>query len=138
MYNRGKADLGTQWDWDSGAFKVMLVTTTYTYDADHNTRSQITNEITNSGYSTGGNVLSGMSVVQDDVNDQAEYDANDVTFTSLGAGDQPFAAIVYENVGTAATDRLICYNALTTPPAPDGNNYKIVWHADGVFKITDS
>jgi len=116
----------------------MLVTSGYTYSVDHNTRSEITNEITNSGYTAGGNALSGMAVVQDDVNDWAEYDANDVTFTSLGAGDQPYAAIVYEVVGSPATDRLISYNVLTTPPAPDGNNYKIVWHADGVFKITDS
>lgn len=138
MYNRGKADIGDQWDWGSGAFKVMLVTTTYTYDPDHKVRDDITNEITNGGYASGGNSLAGMSVAEDDSNDQAEYDADDTTFTSLAAGDQPFAAVVYEVVGSSATDRLICYNALTTPPAPDGNNYKIVWDAEGVFKITDS
>jgi hypothetical protein len=38
VYNRGKADLGTQWDWDSGSFKCMLVTSTYTYNVDHNVR----------------------------------------------------------------------------------------------------
>lgn len=136
MYNKGLANIGTEWDWDADSFKVMLVTSTYTYDADHNFREDITNEITNGGYSTGGVALAGESVAQDDTGDQAKYDATDTVFTSLAAGDLPDAAIVYRDVGTAATDDLIAYCSLTTPPAPDGNNYTIVWNADGVFKLT--
>lgn len=137
MYNRGLLNLGTIWDWDAGSFKVMLVTSTYTYNADHNFRSQITNEITNTGYTAGGNALVGASAAQDDAGDQAKYDADDTVFTSLAAGDQPSAAIVYRNVGTPGTDDLIAYCSLTAPPAPDGNNYTIVWSADGVFKIAN-
>lgn len=137
MYNRGLVNLGSVWDWDAGSFKVMLVTSTYVFNADHNTRSQITNEITNGGYTAGGVALAGASVTQDDTGDQAIYDANDTVFTSLAAGDQPAAAIVYRDTGAAATDDLIAYCSLSTPPAPDGNNYTIVWSADGVFKIAN-
>lgn len=136
MYNKGLVNIGTEWDWDADSFKVMLVTSVYTYDADHAFRDDITNEITNGGYPTGGVALAGESVAQDDTGDQAKYDATDTVFTSLAAGDQPFAAIVYRDVGTAATDDLIAYCTLTTPPAPDGNNYTVVWNADGVFKLT--
>lgn len=137
MYNRGLLNLGTVWDWDAGSFKVMLVTSTYTYNADHNFRSEITNEITNDGYTAGGVALANASAAQDDTGDQAKYDADDTVFASLAAGDQPDAAIIYRDVGTSETDDLIAYCPLTSPPAPDGNNYTIVWSADGVFKISN-
>jgi hypothetical protein len=121
--------------WDTSSFKCMLVTSTYTYDADHDDRADVTNEITNTGYTAGGNAITTVAATVDDANNQIEADANDVTFTSLAAGDQPYAAIVYLTTGVAANDILIAYCTLTTPPAPDGNNYTIQWGAEGVFKI---
>lgn len=137
MYNNGLEALGGAFNWGTTNVKVMLVTSTYVYNADHNFRNQITNEITNTGYTAGGNALAGETIIQDDTADQAEYDATDLVFTSLAAGDLPDAAIVYQDVGTSATDILMAYCPLTTPPAPDGNNYTIVWSADGVFKIAN-
>ena len=137
MYNNGLENLGKAMNWGTTAFKVMLVTSTYTYDADHNFRDDITNEITNTGYTAGGNALDGETVIQDDAGDQAKYDATDEVFVSLAAGDLPDAAIVYQDVGSAGTDVLLAYCKLTAPPAPDGNNYTIVWSADGVFKISN-
>ena len=136
VYNRGKAVLanGTV-DWDTTAVKVMLVTSTYTYNVDHNTRSQVTNEITNGGYTAGGVNLTGRVVTQNDTNDRAELAASNTLFASLAAGDQPYAAIVYRNSGAAATDDLISYNVLTTPPAPNGGDYTIVWDATGVLRL---
>jgi hypothetical protein len=138
VYNRGKYGIGEEWIWSSGSFKLMLVTSSYTYSQTHNVRSDITNEITNTGYTAGGNAIASMVTTEDDTNHQSEYTSANVTFTSLAAGDQPYAAIIYENVGTAATDLLIAYCALTTPPAPDGNNYTINCPTDGWFTITDS
>ena len=121
--------------WDTSTFKCMLVTSSYTYDPDHDDRADVTNEITNTGYTAGGNSVTTSAATADDANNEAEADATDVTFTSLAAGDQPAAAIVYLTTGVAANDILISYNELTTPPAPDGNNYIIQWAAEGVFKI---
>lgn len=64
------------------------------------------------------------------------YDGDDTTFATLAAGDQPAAAITFVDTGNAATDILISYNSLTTPPAPNGGDYKIVWAAAGVFNLT--
>jgi len=138
VYNRGKTILGNgTLDWDTTAVKCMLVTASYTYDVDHNTRSDITNEITNGGYTAGGNAVNNRTVTQDDTNNRAKYDADDVTFLALAAGDQPTQAILYRDSGAAATDDLICRCALTTPPAPNGGDYKIVWSADGIFYLED-
>lgn len=138
VFNRGKAAIGNGTvDWDTTAIKVMLVTAAYVYNVDHNTRSQVTGEITNGGYVAGGNALAGRVVTQDDTNDRAIYDAADTLFASLAAGDQPFAAIAYRDSGAAATDDLIAYCTLTAPPAPNGGNYTIVWNAAGVFNVAN-
>jgi hypothetical protein len=121
--------------WDTSSFKCMLVTSTYTYDPDHQDRADVTNEITNTGYTAGGNAVTTSAAAVDDANDQIEADATDVTFSTVSAGDQPHAAIVYLTTGVAANDILISYNVLTTPPAPNGGDYVIQWDAEGVFKI---
>jgi len=54
----------------------------------------------------------------------------------LAANDQPFAAVVFVDTGNAATDILISYNTLTSPPAPNGGDYKIQWASAGVFNLT--
>ena len=137
LYNSGMASLcdGTI-DWDTTAdIKCALVTSSYTFDADHNAFDDITNEITNANYTPGGNAISGRTVTQDDANDRAVCDAGDVTFTALAAGDQPAHVIVYRDTGTPSTSELIAYLPLISSPVPDGNDYLIAWNADGVFYL---
>ncbi len=139
VYNRGKTNIGTVWDWDDAGttFKILLVTSTYVYDADHNVRSDITNEITNTGYTSGGDALVGRTVNQNDATNEAEYDAPDHTFTSINAGDQPASAIVYRDTGSAATDDLVCFLSLSPAAVPAGSPYRILFDAVGLFKLTD-
>ena len=77
VYNRGKANIGTVWDWDDAGqtFRLMLVTSAYVYSDDHNVRSDITGEITNTGYTAGGDAITGRTVTQDDTANEAQYDA---------------------------------------------------------------
>ncbi|MEE8331640.1 MAG: hypothetical protein V3R84_07690 [Acidimicrobiia bacterium] len=139
VYNRGKTNVGTVWDWDDPGtpFRLMLVTSTYVYDADHNVRSDITNEITNTGYTSGGDAITARAVSQNDATNEAEYDGADLTFAGIDAGDQPAAAIVYRDTGAAATDDLVCYLSLSAAAAPDGSPYQILFDAAALFKITD-
>jgi hypothetical protein len=126
------AFLNKEMDWDADTYKCILVTSSYTFDADHDTYADITNECTNSGYTTTGVAMTTSAAANDDANDWTECDATDVTFSSMAAGDQPYAAIVYN---TTVSNNLVCYCTLTTPPAPNGGDYVIQWHADGVFKV---
>lgn len=137
LYNSGMVDLidGTI-DWDTITdIKCALVTSSYTFSPEHNFFDDITNEITNANYVAGGNAISGRAVNQNDANDRAEAEAADVTFTALAAGDQPAYAIVYHDTGNPATSELIACIVLTTPPAPDGNDYIIEWDAGMVFYL---
>lgn len=126
------AFLNKDMDWENDSFKCALVTVTYSYDPDHDTYAQITNEITNTGYTAGGNAMTTAAAANDDANDWSEADATDVTFSTVSAGDQPYAAVVYD---TTVSNNLVAYCTLTTPPAPNGGDYVIQWNASGVFYI---
>jgi hypothetical protein len=136
MFNRGLYYLGDaaggRWNDPAVLFKCCLVTVGYGYSPDHNVYADLTNEITNPGYVAGGNLVAGRTCTEDDALDQLVCAATAVQFTSLGVGDQPFAAVVYLAAGGT---ELISYNVLTAPPAPDGSNYVITWAANGVFRL---
>lgn len=139
MYNKGLAYLQGAGDWSAGGttFKLMLVTSTYTFNTDHNFKDEITNEVTNTGYTAGGYALATRAITENDTDDRAEATSDDPTVTSMAAGDQPYAAVIYRDTGTPATSELIAYCTLTTPPAPDGNNYTINQPSAGWFYFTN-
>lgn len=137
VYNRGKFNLGTGVvDWLTTDIGVLLVTSTYTYDADHNFVSDITNELSGGGYArqTG---IGGKTVTENDASDRVEYDATDVTFPTLGAAaGNPDSAIIYDNTtGLDTTRPLLARIPLTAPPVPNGGDYVIRWDATGLFQL---
>lgn len=137
MYQTGlQGFANNDFAWDTSTFYMMLVTSTYSHDPDHDDRADVSGEITNSGYSAGGQQLDSLTSALDDTNNRAEFSSANETWSSLGAGDQPDAAIIYYYTGVAANDILICYCPLTTPPAPNGGDYTINCPADGWFYLT--
>jgi hypothetical protein len=107
-YNSLKSGLMTG-DVDlAGTLKVMLVTAAYTPDIDnHAFRSDVTNEVSGTGYTAGGKALTGNGVTVDTAANEAVFDADNVfwassTITARGA-------VIYADSGNAATDRLIHY-----------------------------
>lgn len=88
------------------SLKVMLTTSSYTFSKLHDFRNDITNEVTGTGYSAGGETLANQTVTQDDSNDQADMDFDDVEWASSTITARH--AIFYKNVGSAATDNLWC------------------------------
>jgi len=113
--------------------KVLLVKSGYTVNADHDTVSQITpgtNEISVSGYAR--QTLANKSVTEDDTNDRAIFDADDVVFTSLVAGETVVAAILFKDTGSDATSKMIGYYDVTDTPT-NGGTITISWASTGLF-----
>jgi len=83
---------------------------------------------TGSGYTAGGQTLSNPSVTQDNTNDRALFDADDVTWTSLGplTPATPSHAIMWNNTPASPADPLIDYILLGTT-ATNGGNYTVQW-----------
>lgn len=88
-----------------------------------------------SGYTVGGDTLTGQDVTQDNTNDRGVLDATDLTWSSLGAltPATPSHAIMYDD--THASDLLIAYWVLGTT-ATNGGDYTLQWGAAGIILLT--
>lgn len=96
-------------DFDTDTFKVMLVTSSYSPNKDtHDRRDDIANEVTGTGYSTGG-VTSACTVTKDTANDKVTLQFASVSWASSTITAR--AAVIYKSRGGASSaDELIAYN----------------------------
>lgn len=144
VYNRGKYVVGTA-DIDGSTFRLMLVTTGYTENQDHNlvddgtTSDPLSYEIGVGGYSRQS---IGLAAFEDDTNDFAGLDASDAVFTSLATGATVGGAVLYRYSTSGGTtsdtgQELISFYDLTDTPT-NGGNFTITWastSAGGVLKL---
>jgi hypothetical protein len=94
-------------DFDTDSFKIELVTSSYTPNKDtHTKRSDVTNEISGTGYTAGG-VSTAVTVTNDTANDRIDINFADVSWASATL--TATAAVIYKTTGTASTDNLVAY-----------------------------
>jgi len=115
-------------DMDSDTLKLTLHTS-YTPDIDaHQAWADVsaTEYSTGDGYTAGGATLASLSVTQDNANDRALFDADNVTWSSLGALSPatPSHAILRNDTPESPADPLVCYIVLGTT-ATNGGDYTI-------------
>lgn len=86
-------------------YRMMLTTSAYTPDKDHDKRNDVTNEVTGTGYTAGGNVVT-VSVTADPTNDR--------TILSIGVGTWPtstitarYGAVYRARGGASSADELV-------------------------------
>ncbi len=136
IYNEYKKEIGNI-AWDSANIRVMLVDNTYTLDIDaHSNKDDIdslTVEVSGTGYTADGELLSNKAIARDDTNDWSKYDADDVTWASSTITAR--GAIVYLDTGTPATSTLIAYVDFVTDKSSSAGDFIIQWHTDGVFRL---
>ena len=84
MYNYTKVfTMNGAIDWDTDTIHAILVTSSYTPNIDtHDYRNDITNEVSGTGYTAGGQALVSKSVTIDTTNDRAVFDSNDPQWTT--------------------------------------------------------
>lgn len=95
-------------DFDTDAFKVMLVTSAYVPDKDlHTKRSDVTSEVVGTGYSSGG-LASSVTV-----SNVTSVDQVTVAFSSVAWASSTITArgaVIYKSRGGAASaDELVAY-----------------------------
>ena len=136
IYNEFKKKIGSiNWDDNSTTdIRIMLVTSSYSLDIDtHLDVSDITNEVSGTGYTTGGELLTSRVIIVDTDNDWAEFDADDVlwansTITARGA-------ILYVDTGTPSTSTLIAYIDFEIDKSSSSDDFAIQWSLDGLFRL---
>ncbi len=96
-------------DFDTDTFKVMLTTSAYTEDKDaHDFRNDITNEVSGTGYTAGGNTAT-VSVTLDTANDRVDISLGGTTWTSSTITARK--AVYYKARGGASSaDEVIAVN----------------------------
>jgi hypothetical protein len=95
-------------DFDTDTFKMMLVTSTYTASKSHAKRSDITNEVTGTGYTAGGNACTVSVAAVDNTNNDVEISFTITSWTSATITAR--AAVIYKSRGGASSaDELVGY-----------------------------
>ena len=93
-------------DLDTDTFKVLATTSTYTENKDtHTKRSDVTNEITGTGYTAGGNTIT-FTITKDTADDRLDVTLTGPTWPASTLTARKF--VYYKSRGGASsTDELI-------------------------------
>lgn len=136
LYNRFKyQQLGdtsvTPINLKTDTIKVALVTASYVPDIDgHSFFSDITNEVSGTGYTAGGKALANVSATKDNTNDRAYIDADDTTWPASTITAARYA-ILYKDTGSPATSPLIGYIDLGANKSTVADTFYIQWAVPG-------
>lgn len=127
----------------SDTIRVLLERSTSTYvpNKDHNFLSDLSGLVEVSVTSYSRKSLANKAVSKDDVNDRAEFDADDVSFGALETGQVVKAVIVYQQVGgddtTPGNDPFLAYidTATGLPLTLNGGAVTMVIDTEGLIQI---
>ena len=136
IFNSFKRDImNGALDLDTDTINVMLVTSTYTPDQDaHTKRSDVTNEVSGTGYSAGGSALAGKAVTVDNTDNEGVFDANDLSWTTATITAR--GAVLYKARGGASSaDELICYIDFGADKTSTAGTFTIAWNAEGIINL---
>ena len=137
IYNSFFTDLANN-NIDLGAdtFGIMLLTSSYTPDADtHSRRSALTaSEVSGTGYTAGGATLASVTLTQDNTNNLARWDAADVTWSSSTITAR-YAAIYKRRGGADTADELVKLFDFGSDQSSSNANFTIQFSASGILTI---
>jgi hypothetical protein len=113
--------------------KILMVTDTYTPDFTlHDFHADITNEVAGTGYTAGGNTVTGTEITL--ASGTLTYDFADPTWPSSTISNA-MAAINYFNVGSSATDQLILLMDFVTAASSSSGTFTIQVSATGAMTL---
>lgn len=125
-------------DLDSDILKVMLCSSSYVPDQDaHRYKSDITNEITGTGYTAGGATLSSVVVSYTGASNLLSLDAADAQWTN--ATFTARVAVLYDaSPASDSTRPLIGYILFDADIPVTNSTFTIQWDSTGIASVTVS
>lgn len=94
-------------DFDTDTFKMMLVSSTYTAAKTHAKRSDVTNEVSGTGYTAGGNAAA-VTVTKDNTNNREDISFTITSWTTATITAR--AGVIYKSRGgLSSADELVGY-----------------------------
>lgn len=133
VYNRMKYNaIKKLIDLSADTIKVLLLNNSHSFNPDHNVNTDVnTNEISGTGYTTGGVALASQTVTQDDTNDLAYFDAADSTWTT--ATFTAYHAVLND---VTASNNLLCSIDFGGAKSVTAGTFTIQWASGGIIKLT--
>lgn len=134
VYNRYKANLlNKEIDMEADTIKVILLDNSHTFDADNNELTDVnTNEISGTGYTTGGEIIANITVTQDDTNDKAYFDGDNTAWST--ATFSAYHAVIYDD--TISGDPLIASIDFGGEKDVSAGDFTLQWNADGILELS--
>jgi hypothetical protein len=128
--------LNKEVDFDSDTVKVMLVGSSYTPNQDtHVYKSDVTGEVTGTGYTAGGATLASKTITYDAANNVIVLDAADTTWANSTITAR--YAVIYDDAGASdAAKVLLGYVDFGADQSSTNGNFALTWDATGIFRIT--
>ena len=119
------------------SIKVALLTNSYTPDQDaHNYLDDVVaNEVSGTGYTTGGATLANKTNSYNSATNVIVLDADDTTWSSSTITAR-YAVIYDASPATNATKPLIGYVDFGSDQSSSNGNFTITWDATGIVRIT--
>lgn len=119
-----------------GTPRVILLSDTYVIDQDAHAfvSDIIADEAAGTGYTAGGNALTGVATAADSATNEATFDADDISGISVSCC---YAAIAVDT-GTDATSPVLTITDLSGGTATDLTVTGIVWDAGGIGVLTSA
>ena len=126
VYNVAKAQLmNGSLDLDTDDIRSLLLTGAVTIDPDHATVSAVVGANTEASDASYARVaLTAEAVTQDDVNDRADFDADDINYGSLD-NETPTAILIYKHVTNDADSIPISIHDTNFGAAANGAGYTV-------------
>jgi hypothetical protein len=121
-------------DWLTDTMKVMLCTDSYTPNQDtHMFKSDITNEVSGTGYTAGGAQIANKSLSYDNQSNTIKFDGDDITWESSTISAR--YAVIYDDTPSGASNKpLLGYVDFGEVKSSNNGDFKIQWHVDGILK----
>ena len=121
-------------DWTVDTIKISLHTSTLTPSPDtHTYFSDLTNEVSGTGYTAGGATLASKTLTQDNTNDRGVADAADTTWAASTITAR--YAAVYKSTGTPSTSAVIGIIDFGADKSSSATDFVIQYHANGIVYL---
>ena len=133
VYNNFKEEVKEGvFDLVNDTVKIALLDNTYTPNVDtHTAWADVSaNEVSGTGYTTGGATLANKTVTQDNTDDEGVFDADDVTWSSATITAR--YAVIYD---TTATNKLICLIDFASDQTSTNGDFTITFDAEGILNL---
>lgn len=119
------------------AIKAMGTTATYTPDQDtHDYKDDVTNEVTGSGYTAGGQAIANDTLTYTAGTNVLKWDGDDLSWNPSTISALKNIVIYNSTPATDATRPLIGYGIADVAMTSDNGPMNVVWDAAGILTTT--